>query len=73
MSSVVSEELQRDVRLIERGRAKGFLSQAVANELLGDLPDVGDKADWIDIESEEEAEPAAAAPKKTSEAPSDGG
>jgi hypothetical protein len=53
MSSALTTDLQKDIRLIERGLAKGFLSRAAADKLAKDLPDVSDKADWIDIEAEE--------------------
>jgi hypothetical protein len=56
MSTVLTAELQKDVRLIERGLAKGFLSRAAANKLAKDLPDLTAKADWIDIESEDDDE-----------------
>jgi hypothetical protein len=56
MSSALTVDLQKDVRLIERGLAKGFLSRAAADKLTKDLPDVADKGEFVDVESE----PAAA-------------
>ncbi len=50
MSSALTADLQKDIRLIERGLAKGFLSRAAADKLAKDLPDVADKADWVDID-----------------------
>lgn len=54
MSSALTADLQKDIRLIERGLAKGFLSRASADKLAKDLPDVSDKADWIDIEGRDD-------------------
>ena len=53
MSSALTADLQKDIRLIERNLAKGFLSRAAADKLAKDLPDVADKGDWIDIEGQE--------------------
>ncbi len=49
----LTADLHKDIRLIERNLAKGFLSRANADKLAKDLPDVADKAEWIDIESQE--------------------
>ena len=54
MSSALTADLQKDIRLIERNLAKGFLSRANADKLAKDLPDVADKAEWIDIESKDD-------------------
>ena len=51
MSSALIGDLQKDVRLIERGLAKGFLSRAAADKLTRDLPDVADKGEFIDAEA----------------------
>ena len=45
-------DTSKDVRLIERSLAKGFISRATADKLMKDLPDVADKADWIDIDGD---------------------
>ena len=49
----LTADLHKDIRLIERNLAKGFLSRANADKLAKDLPDVADKGEWIDIESQE--------------------
>ena len=48
------DELEKDVRLIRRNVAKGFVSRAVVADRLADLVDVGDQADFIEIEFGEE-------------------
>jgi len=53
MSSALTADLQKDIRLIERSLAKGFISRANADKGIKDLPDVSDKADWIDIEGKD--------------------
>lgn len=58
MSSALTADLQKDIRLIERSLAKGFLSRANADKIAKDLPDVADKAEWIDIESKDEDDEA---------------
>lgn len=52
MSSVSVAELQKDIRLIERNLAKGFLSKAAVDKLVKELPDVADKGEWVDIEGD---------------------
>lgn len=54
------DELQKDTRLLRRNLAKGFISQAAVDELLNALPDVADRAEWIDIEDSEDAAEATA-------------
>ena len=54
MSSALTADLQKDIRLIERSLAKGFLSRANADKVAKDLPDVAEKAEWIDIESKDD-------------------
>jgi hypothetical protein len=54
MSSALTADLHKDIRLIERGLAKGFLSRSAADKLAKDLPDVAEKAEWVDIETDEE-------------------
>lgn len=44
------DELQKDTRLLRRNLAKGFISQDAVNEMLSALPDVADRAEWIDID-----------------------
>jgi len=53
MSSALIADLPNDVRLLERGLAKGFLSRAAVDKLIKDLPDVAGKADWIDVEDKD--------------------
>jgi len=48
--SALTADLHKDIRLIERSLAKGFVSRAAADKIAKDLPDVSDKAEWIDIE-----------------------
>ena len=50
----LTADLHKDIRLIERNLAKGFLSRANADKLAKDLPDVADKGEWIDIESKDD-------------------
>lgn len=47
------EDLERDVRLISRELAKGFLSRDKLNEQLAQLPDVADLGEWIDVEADD--------------------
>ena len=54
MSSALTADLQKDIRLIERSLAKGFVSRANADKVAKDLPDVAEKAEWIDIESKDD-------------------
>lgn len=49
MSSSITEDLHQDTRLIERRLAKGFMSRAEADKLNETLPDLADKAEWVDI------------------------
>lgn len=56
MSSALTADLHKDIRLIERSLAKGFVSRANADKVAKDLPDVADKAEWIDIEGKEDDE-----------------
>lgn len=44
------DDLTTDVRLIRRNLAKGFTSQEAVAKLLADLPDVSDRAEWVDPE-----------------------
>lgn len=52
MSNAVVTDLHKDIRLIERNLAKGFLSHAAVEKLNKELPDVADKGEWIDIEGD---------------------
>lgn len=52
MSNDLTTDVNKDVRLIERNLAKGFMSRAAAAKLMKDLPDVEDKGELIDIEGE---------------------
>lgn len=52
MANDLTNDLNKDVRLIERSLAKGFISRSAAEKLSKDLPDVADKADYIDIDGE---------------------
>ena len=54
MSSALTADLQKDIRLIERSLAKGVVSRANADKVAKDLPDVAEKAEWIDIESKDD-------------------
>ena len=59
------DELQKDTRLLRRNLAKGFISQNAVDEMLKALPDVSDRAEWIDIEDgEDDADEAEAADAK---------
>lgn len=53
-SSSITADLHTDVRLIERNLAKGFLSRAEAEKSVAQLPDVADKAEWVDIEGHDD-------------------
>ena len=57
------EDLEKDVRLIRRQLAKGFISTAKAESDREALPDVADKGEWLDPEAEfeEDIRKAAAA------------
>lgn len=44
------DDLDMDTRLLRRSLAKGFVSQASVDAKLADLPDVADRADWVNIE-----------------------
>ncbi|MCC6624718.1 MAG: hypothetical protein IT385_25940 [Deltaproteobacteria bacterium] len=59
----LSSDLNKDIRLIQRNLAKGFMSRASADKLMKDLPDVADKAEWIDIDGDG----GAAEPESTDE------
>lgn len=48
--STLTADIQKDIRLIERNLAKGFLSRAAADKINKDLPDVADKGDWRSID-----------------------
>lgn len=54
MSSALTKDLDKDVRMIQRGLAKGFMTLEEADKLRGELPDVADKGDWVDVTLEEE-------------------
>ncbi len=43
------EDLKKDVRLLRRDLAKGFINQEAIDEMLVGLPDVADQAETIDI------------------------
>jgi len=49
--STLTADIQKDIRLIERNLAKGFLSRAAADKINKDLPDVADKGDWRTIDA----------------------
>lgn len=68
--SDLTADVHKDVRLIQRALAKGFMSRAAAEKLVKDLPDSADKADWIDIDGDGGA--AAAAADVSSDADDDG-
>lgn len=46
------DDLTRDTRIIRRNLAKGFVSQKAVEEMLADLPDTADQAEWFDPESD---------------------
>jgi len=52
MANDLTNDINKDVRLIERNLAKGFISRAASDKLMKDLPDVADKADYIDIDGD---------------------
>lgn len=47
-------DLDRDVRIIRRNLAKGFLSKKAVSTLLAELPDVSEQAEYFDPEAEDE-------------------
>ena len=49
--------LDRDVRILCRQLNKGFISHAAVEEILADLPDSEDRAEWFDPEALDEEEP----------------
>ncbi len=51
--------LENDTRMLRRNLDKGFLSGTEYKELLGALPDVAAKADYVDIEDPEDEATAA--------------
>lgn len=55
MSSAVVSDLQKDIRLIERNLAKGFLSKSAHEKLVRELPDVAEKGEWRDIDFDADA------------------
>lgn len=55
MANDLTNDINKDVRLIERSLAKGFVSRATTDKLVKDLPDVADKADYIDIDGDGDA------------------
>ncbi len=57
-------ELDKDVRLLRRNLAKGFISNAEIDRLKATLPDISDQADYFDPEAPEvpEVEAQASAP-----------
>jgi hypothetical protein len=55
MSTDTKQNIEQDVRLIQRNLAKGFISRADIDRRLASLPDVADKGEWIDIMPEETA------------------
>lgn len=61
------EDIEKDVRLLRRNLAKGFVSQDKVNAILDELPDVEDQAEWIDptTDAEPEAEGEAAPEEAT--------
>lgn len=48
-------ELERDVRLLRRDLAKGFVSPDTVAAMLKDLPDVEAQGEWIELEPEQDA------------------
>lgn len=52
MANDLTNDVNKDVRLIERNLAKGFMSRAASDKLMKDLPDVEEKGDYIDIDGE---------------------
>ncbi|MFO0748381.1 MAG: hypothetical protein U1F43_22365 [Myxococcota bacterium] len=52
MANDLNNDVTKDVRLIERSLAKGFMSRASSDKLMKDLPDVAEKGEFIDIEGE---------------------
>ncbi|MCB9730682.1 MAG: hypothetical protein H6744_08975 [Deltaproteobacteria bacterium] len=49
-----TDELDRDVRIIRRNLAKGFVSRSAVDELLEELPDTTERAEWFDPEADDE-------------------
>ena len=47
-------EFEKDVRLLRRNLAKGFISRQDIDDALAELPDTEQQAEWIDSEREEE-------------------
>ena len=43
-------ELDQDTRIIKRNIAKGLISHAAVNEIVSKLPDLADRADYLDPE-----------------------
>ncbi len=58
MSSSITADLHTDTRLIERNLAKGFISRKEAAKAIDHLPDVVEKAEWVtigdDVDADEE-------------------
>jgi hypothetical protein len=48
-------ELERDVRLLRRDLAKGFVSPETVAAMLKDLPDVEGQGEWIEVEPEHDS------------------
>lgn len=51
-----TDELERDVRIIRRNLAKGFISRDSVNEMLDGLPDSAERGEWFDPEADDEDE-----------------
>jgi hypothetical protein len=51
-----NDELERDVRIIRRNVAKGFISRDAVTEMLKDLPDAAERGEWFDPEADDHDE-----------------
>jgi hypothetical protein len=49
-----TDELDRDVRIIRRNLAKGFISRDSVTEMLNGLPDSAERGEWFDPEADED-------------------
>lgn len=53
MANDLTNDVNKDVRLIERALAKGFMSRTAADKIMKDLPDVAEKGELISIDDED--------------------
>ncbi len=56
----MKQDLDTDIRIIRRKLAKGFISHENVDEMLEELPDVADQAEYFDPEADDHAEGARA-------------